>query len=68
MDENEPPYRTQSTDRNVQVVDETGRVVLNCGDSASAEQYAVLLNQAFQRGFKAGSRSQTRLTRSGQKS
>ena len=59
MDEIEPPYRTQSTEGRAQVVDESGKVVLDCGNAslASAEQYAVLLNQAFQRGFKAGYRA-----------
>ncbi|HTV42644.1 MAG TPA: hypothetical protein VMF08_18920 [Candidatus Sulfotelmatobacter sp.] len=59
MDETEPPYRTQSADGHAQVVDESGKVVLDCGkvNLASAEQYAVLLNQAFQRGFKAGFRA-----------
>ena len=52
MDELESPYRTQSTEGHARVVDEAGKVVLDCGNTASAEQYAVLLNQAFQRGFK----------------
>ena len=62
MDDIEPPYRTQSAEGHAQVVDESGKVVLDCGNVniASAEQYATLLNQAFQRGFKAGFRAAKR--------
>jgi len=60
MDDIESPYRTQSTEGHAQVVDETGKVVLDCGNLASAEQYAVLLNQTFQRGFKSGFRAAKR--------
>ena len=62
MDEIEPAYQAQSTEGHAQVVDESGKVVLDCGNVnlASAEQYAVLLNQAFQRGFKAGFRAAKR--------
>jgi hypothetical protein len=67
MDENESPYRTQSKDGRFQVVDENGRLVLDCGNLANAEHYVALLNQAFARGFKAGSRHQMRLIRQDQK-
>jgi hypothetical protein len=60
MDEIESPYRAQSEESQFRVVDESGRVVLNCGGLASAEQYAALLNQAFQRGYKAGFRAARR--------
>ncbi len=60
MDENESPYSVQSTQNHIRVVDESERVVLNCGDLANAEQYCALLNQAFQRGFKAGFRAARR--------
>lgn len=60
MDDIEPPYRTQSTDGHAEVVDESGKVVLDCGNLASAEQYMALLNQAFRRGFKAGYRAAKR--------
>lgn len=60
MDEIELPYRTQSTEGHARVVDESGKAVLDCGNVASAEQYATLLNQAFQRGFKAGYRAAKR--------
>jgi hypothetical protein len=57
MDEIEPPYQVQSIESAIQVVDGSGRVVLNFGDRANAEQYAAMLNQAFERGFKAGYRA-----------
>ena len=57
MDETPLPYQVQSADKLFQVVDEFGRVVLNSGDRANAEQYVALLNQAFQRGYKAGYRA-----------
>ena len=60
MDDIEPPYQPQSGEGRFQVMDESGKVVLNCGDRMSAEQYAALLNQAFQRGYKAGYRAAKR--------
>jgi hypothetical protein len=57
MDEVETPYQVQSVESTIQVVDGSGRVVLNFGDRANAEQYAAMLNQAFERGFKAGYRA-----------
>ncbi|HEX3623897.1 MAG TPA: hypothetical protein VH280_00575 [Verrucomicrobiae bacterium] len=64
MNDIESPYRPESDDGNFRVVDESGRVALNCGSFASAEQYAALLTQAFQRGFKAGFRAAKRKTSS----
>lgn len=60
MNEIEPPYRIQPTESHFQVVDESGRVALSSGDRANAEQYAALLNQAYQRGYKAGFRAAKR--------
>jgi len=60
MDEIDPPYQVQQTEDQYQVLDESGRLVLNSRDRANAEQYAALLNQAFQRGFKAGFRAAKR--------
>ncbi len=54
-DEREP-YTVQPDQARFRVVDWEGNVMLTCGDSASAEQYAALMNQAFRRGFKAGFR------------
>jgi hypothetical protein len=60
MDETEPPYQVLPVENQFQVVDDSGRVVLNSGDRANAEQYVALLNQAFQRGYKAGFRAARR--------
>ena len=53
---NLPPFRVEPKDGRYQLVDADGAVLLVCGDVANAEQYAVLLNQAWSRGFKAGFR------------
>jgi len=50
------PYTVQPEEGRFRVVDWEGNVILGCGDLASAEQYAALMNQAFRRGFKAGFR------------
>ncbi len=56
----EAPFRPQAEQGRFRVVDAAGRVVLDCGDRASAEQYAALLNEAYRRGFKAGFRAARR--------
>jgi hypothetical protein len=55
LDEKEP-YTVEPDAGRFRVVDWEGNVIMTCGDSHSAEQYAVLMNQAFRRGFKAGLR------------
>jgi hypothetical protein len=57
MDEIEPPYQVQSIENTIRIIDQSGRVVLDFGDRTNAEQYAAMLNQAFERGFKAGFRA-----------
>ena len=52
-DETEP-YTVQPEGGRFSILDWEGNVILMCGDSPSAEQYAALLNQAFRRGFKSG--------------
>ena len=54
-DEKEP-YAVAPDGGRFRVLDWEGNVLLVCGDAASAEQYAVLMNQAYRRGFKAGFR------------
>ncbi len=49
-------YTVQPDAGRFSVVDWEGNVILVCGDAPSAEQYAVVMNQAFRRGFKAGFR------------
>ena len=58
-DEQEP-YRVEPDDVHFKVLDWEGNVALLCGDRGSAEQYAVLMNQAFRRGYKAGFRKARR--------
>jgi hypothetical protein len=50
------PYTVEPEDARFRVVDREGNAILVCGDSISAEQYAVLMNQAYRRGFNAGYR------------
>jgi hypothetical protein len=51
-----PPYRVEPKDGGYQIIDPEGSVLLVCGDAPNADQYAVLMNQAYARGFKAGLR------------
>ncbi|HXC34770.1 MAG TPA: hypothetical protein VNV43_02785 [Candidatus Acidoferrales bacterium] len=60
MDDIQSPYQIESNKSHFQVVDESGRVMLDCGDLVNAEQYAAMLNEAFRRGFKAGYRAAKR--------
>ncbi len=48
------PYRINPRNGGWEVLDDSGRVVMKCRDERSATDYAVLLNEAYQRGFKAG--------------
>ena len=54
-DEQEP-YRAEPDGLRFKVVDWEDNIALLCGDKQSAEQYAVLMNQAVRRGYKAGFR------------
>ena len=54
-DETEP-YRVEPACDGFQVLDAAGKIILACGDEANAGQYAALLSQAYDRGFKAGCR------------
>jgi hypothetical protein len=50
------PYLVEPAPGGFQVVDAAGTIILACGDEANAGQYAALLSQAYDRGFKAGCR------------
>jgi hypothetical protein len=50
------PYRAEPDGARFKVMDWEDATILTCGDAPSADQYAVLLNQAYRRGFKAGFR------------
>jgi hypothetical protein len=43
-------------DGKFEVLNDSGNVVLVCQDEASATNYAVLLSEAYQRGYKMGYR------------
>lgn len=50
------PYRANPRNRVWEVLDESGRVIVVCRDERGATDYAVLLNEAYRRGYKAGYR------------
>ena len=50
------PYTVELEEGRFRVLDWEGNVILTCGDLSSAEQYAVLMTQAFRCGFNAGHR------------
>ena len=52
----ERPYSTTSEDDRWVVRDQAGRAVVVCRDRANAEEYAALLNEAYNRGYKVGYR------------
>ena len=49
-------YHVEPLGDRFSVVDDTGQAVVTSTNAANAEQYAVLLNQAYRRGYKAGAR------------
>ena len=49
-------YKVISKGENFEVVNSNGRAVMICRDEASAKNYAVLLNEAYREGEKAGRR------------
>jgi hypothetical protein len=49
-------YRVNERDGRFEVLSDSGNVILVCQDEASATNYAVLLSEAYQRGYKAGYR------------
>jgi hypothetical protein len=53
-DVDDGPYAVTPADDRFEVQDASNRVVMVSRDEASANQYAVLLNEAFRRGYKAG--------------
>lgn len=49
-------YGVCSESGRFKVMDQSGHVVMVCHDEGSATHYAVLLNEAFRRGYKRGYR------------
>jgi hypothetical protein len=55
-------HRVNERDGKFDVLNDSDNVVLVCQDEASAANYAVLLSEAYQRGYKAGYRDGKKLT------
>ena len=49
-------HRVIERDGKFEVLNDSGSIILVCGDEASATNYAVLLSEAYQRGYKVGYR------------
>ena len=56
LDNEKEPYRVDSREGQFEVVNEPGRVVMVCSEQGSATEYALLLNEAYRQGYKAGYR------------
>jgi len=56
-DEGEVSYEVCEVEGTYQVHNPAGRVVIACAGRDNAEQYAVLLTEAYRLGFKAGFRT-----------
>jgi hypothetical protein len=54
-------HRVNERDGKFEVLNDSDNVVLVCQDEASATNYAVLLSEAFQRGYRAGYRDGKKL-------
>ena len=49
-------YTLLEHDQRFEVRNASSRVIMVCGDKGSAEHYALLLNEAFELGYKMGFR------------
>jgi hypothetical protein len=49
-----PPYHVAECDGRHEVRSGSGRVIVVCHDPSSAQQYVVMLNEAWRLGYKAG--------------
>ena len=49
-------HRVNERDGKFEVLNNSDNVILVCADKASATNYAVLLSEAYQRGYKIGYR------------
>ena len=57
IDPDEPPFVVESREGEFYVVDTDGRTVVKCVTAANSEHYAVLLTEAYRRGYKAAVRN-----------
>ena len=55
--EEKEPYRAERVQDGFQIVDPEGKIALVCRDQSNANHYAVLLSQAYRRGYQAGFRT-----------
>jgi len=55
-DDDRKPYRAVEKNDRWSVVDGSGRMICACGDERNARHYETLLNQAHDRGYRAGYR------------
>ena len=60
IDPDEPPFVVESKEEEFYVVDNEGKVMVTCSTATNAEHYAVLLSEAYRRGYKAGVRNSRR--------
>jgi hypothetical protein len=56
LDDEARPYSVLEDGGEFRIVDETGRAAVACRDARNADNYAVLLNEAYRRGYHAGYR------------
>jgi len=52
-DSEKPVYRVCANGERFDLISTSGRCIMTCHDAASAEHYALLLNEAFTAGYKA---------------
>ena len=55
-EETEKQFDVRQQSRRFEVIDSSAKVIMACQDEGSATHYAVLLNEAYQQGYKAGYR------------
>jgi len=48
------PYSVSEQQGRFNICTTSGRIIMTCGDTASAGHYASLLNEAFNAGYKQG--------------
>ena len=58
--DDQPAYQTQAADGRFEVRSASGKCMVVCRDEDSAGHYAVLLNEAYQAGFRQGFRQASR--------
>jgi len=56
MEDKGTHYHVNERDGRFEVANDSGDVILVCRDEPSAANYVMLLNEAFQRGYKTGYR------------